>query len=474
LESEAFVSSFDYFCAMKSLRHIVWCFVLLLLFACAKHPIPISEEAVQQAQIQYDSGVVCLQCDSLRQGLPYFFRVADGLEMLPEDMDSAAMQLTAQAYSQMAFVFRMKMENNAEIDALRRAMGYQERIADTPWLMQSWLSLAGAFQVLEEPDSAQVYLNRLLPCTDTVTDVEIYLQAVDLQSALCFDRGQYDSCFRLCREGMAFKARRGMDTKNDSVSLGMFLFFSGDHAAAKPCLLKVVDADCDDVQTGYVMSLAMQAFEEEGLADSAAYCQSFIKTFVGAEMERFDDGLALQKEYGQFKDRRDARLQALREEKEARKAKGLRIVCVVVALLLMAAVAFVVHQRRYRKRMTQEHEAVKRDLQEAHGALETQAQEAVLMKVRAIYEDKRNNTYGRILEVFNATHPDALAKLKAAHPDLSEVEIGICVLSLYPFRMKEIADILNLRENTVSKYRTNIKKKTQTDTIERLWEPFIG
>jgi DNA-binding CsgD family transcriptional regulator len=40
--------------------------------------------------------------------------------------------------------------------------------------------------------------------------------------------------------------------------------------------------------------------------------------------------------------------------------------------------------------------------------------------------------------------------------------------------MKEIADILELRENTVSKYRSNIKKKTQTETIEGLWEPFFG
>ena len=396
------------------------------------------------------------------------------MEVLPEDMDSAAMQLTAKAYSQLAFVLRIKMENNAEIDALQQAANYQERMADTLGLMRSWLGLAGAFEVLNEPDSAQAYLDRLLPCTDTVTDVETYLEALDLQSALCFDMGQFDSCFQLQRECIAFKTRHGMDTKNDSVSLGMFLFFSGDHAAAKPYLLKVVDADCDDVQTGYVMSLAMQAFEEEGLADSAAFCQSYIKTFVEAEMERFDDGRLLLKQYEQYKDKRDARLAALHEEKEARKTKTLRVIFVVVALLLVAAVAFVLHQRRYRKRMTQEHEEIKRDLQEAHGALETQAQEAVLMKVRAIYDDKHTNTLRRILEVFETTHPKALAKLKAAYPELSKTELDICVLSFYPFLMKEIGDILDLRENTVSKYRTKIKKKTQAETFEGLWKPFVG
>lgn len=429
---------------------------------------------MQKAQCQYDSAFRLLQADSLRQAFPLLLQVADGLEVLPEDMDSAAMQLTAQAYSQMAFVLRMKMENNAEIDALQRAVSYQERMADTLGLMQSWLGLAGAFEVLNEPDSAQVYFDRLLPCTDTVTDDETYLQAIDLQSALCFDRGQFDSCFRIQRELIAFKTRRGMDTKNDSVSLGMFLYFSGDHAAAKPYLLKVIEADCDAVQIGYVMSLAMQAFEEEGLADSTAFCQRYITTFVEAETERFDEGQILLKQYEQYKDKRDVRLAALREEKQAKKAKVLRIICVIVALLLVAAAVFVAHQRRYRKRMVQEHDAIKRDLQEAHGALEARAQEAILMKVRAIYDDKRNNTLRRILEVFNAAYPDALTKLKAAHPDLNEAELDICVLSLFPFRTKEIADILDFRENTVSKYRTNIKKKTKIETIEGLWEPFLG
>lgn len=459
---------------MRTAWRIVLFFALLFCLACGETTGQHSTKSVQEAQCQYDSVFLLLQSDSLRQAFPLLLQVVDGLEVLPEDMDSAAMHLTAQAYSQMAFVLRMKMENNAEIDALQRTASYQERMADTLGLMQSWLGLAGAFEVLNEPDSAQVYLDRLLPCTDTVTDVETYLQAIDLQSALCFDRGQFDSCFRIQRELIVFKTRRGMDTKNDSVSLGMFLFFSGDHAAAKPYLLKVVEADCDDVQTGYVMSLAMQAFEEEGLADSAAFCQRYITTFVEAETERFDDGQILLKQYEQYKDRRDARLAALREEKQSKKAKVLRIICVIVALLLVAAAVFVAHQRRYRKRMVHEHEAIKRDLQEAHGALEARAQEAILMKVRAIYDDKRNNTLGRIREVFNATYPDALTKLKAAHPDLNEAELDICVLSLFPFRTKEIADILDLRENTVSKYRTAIKKKTKIETIEGLWEAFLA
>ena len=149
----------------------------------------------------------------------------------------------------------------------------------------------------------------------------------------------------------------------------------------------------------------------------------------------------------------------------------------VAALLLLAAAAFVVYHRVYRKKMTQASEAIQRDLQAAHGALEAHANEVLRMKVQAIYDDKRNNTFNRILrilEVFNEAYPEALTKLKAAHPDLNDTELDICVLSYFPFRTKEVADILDLRENTVSKYRTAIKRKTQADSLEVLWRRFVG
>lgn len=228
------------------------------------------------------------------------------------------------------------------------------------------------------------------------------------------------------------------------------------------------------MKLGAVMSLLARIYEAEGNADSVAFCQKYHASYVKAETDRDSDGLLTVKQYDNYKAERDARLTALREEKALQKVRVLRIIYVIIALLLLAAVVFVIYHRAYRKRMMQEHEEIKRDLQEAHGALETQAQEAILMKVRAIYDDKYNNTFSRILEVFNTAYPEALGKLKAEHPDLNETELDISVLSYFPFRTKEIADILDLRENTVSKYRTSIKRKTQTETFEGLWVPYIG
>lgn len=94
---------------------------------------------------------------------------------------------------------------------------------------------------------------------------------------------------------------------------------------------------------------------------------------------------------------------------------------------------------------------------------------ALNIKISAIYSDKHNNKLDRILTEFHAAYPDSLANLKAAHPDLSDTEINICILSFFAFSLKETATITNLRENTVAKYRTAIKKKLEIDDLKQVF-----
>lgn len=460
---------------MKSLRYIFGLGLLLAVLACGRMPQYISVEGLEEAQCRYDSACRLLQDDSLKQALPLLLQVADKLEVLPEDMDSTAMQLTSQAYVQMAHVFKSYIEDNAEIDALKRALYYQRMVNDTSLTMHANLELANAYFCIMEHDSAAFYLDKVNPYIDTVNgNLDDYFSAQRLVSDLYYDLHEFDSCFLVMHDLIAFKTRRGIDTKNDSVNLGIAMFHSPYCLKSKPYLLKALDFDIDDMKLGAIMSLLARIYEAEGNADSVAFCQKYHATYVKAETDRVSDGLLAVKQYDNYKAERDARLTALREEKASQKANVLRIIYVIVALLLLSAVVFVLYHRAYRERMMQDHEEIKRDLQEARGALEAQAQEAIRMKVRAIYDDKRNNTLSRILEVFNTAYPEALGKLKTEYPDLNETELDICVLSCFPFRTKEIADILDLRENTVSKYRTSIKKKTQAVTFEGLWEPFFS
>ena len=95
--------------------------------------------------------------------------------------------------------------------------------------------------------------------------------------------------------------------------------------------------------------------------------------------------------------------------------------------------------------------------------------ETLRLKGRAIFSDRHNNKMERIRNEFNAAYPEALAKLSAVHPELSDTELDICVLSFFSFRLKETSEIMHLRENTVAKYRTAIKKKVKTDDLETIF-----
>ena len=463
------------FAAMKPFHHIVVLALLFSVVACGSEPQHASPEDLQEAQTHYDSGYVFLQQDSLMRAFPYFIQVAEKLEYLPEDMTDEEMLLASRAYYQMAYVFRRKIATNVEIDALQWALAYQRMVQDTTWMVRSSLELASAFSTIKETDSARYYHDFVTPYLDTVSgDLNDYFTAQLVLSDLYYDQHQFDSCFMVQRNTIAFKTRRGMSATNDSVSLGISMYHSPYRLEAKPYLLKVLDMQTGDLERSAIMSLLEQIYEEEGNADSAAFCHSFNKTYVKAESDRVSDGMLAVKQYENYKTERDARLTALRELQQARKVKGLRIVCVVAALLLLAGLAFIVYHRNYKKKVVEQQEAISRDLQEARGTLEAKELETLFLKAEAIYNSRHNNKAKRILEVFNTAYPDALSQLKAAHPDLNDTELDVCVLSYFPFRMKEIADILDLRENTVSKYRTAIKKKTQTETFEGLWESFIG
>ena len=100
--------------------------------------------------------------------------------------------------------------------------------------------------------------------------------------------------------------------------------------------------------------------------------------------------------------------------------------------------------------------------------------ETLMIKVDAIYRDKYGNKKQRILDEFNAVFPETIAVLKETYSDLNETEVNVCVLSFFPFQLKEVADILNLRVNTVSKSKISLKKKTNKENINDILRPFIS
>ena len=67
--------------------------------------------------------------------------------------------------------------------------------------------------------------------------------------------------------------------------------------------------------------------------------------------------------------------------------------------------------------------------------------------------------YDVIFEEYNKVYPDVVQRIKDNQPSLSETEFKICILSMMPFSVKEVANMMKVSTAMVGKARTSIRKK---------------
>ena len=67
--------------------------------------------------------------------------------------------------------------------------------------------------------------------------------------------------------------------------------------------------------------------------------------------------------------------------------------------------------------------------------------------------------YDAIFEEYNKVYPDVVQRIKDNQPALSEGEFKVCILSLMPFSVKEVAEMMKVSPAMIGKARTNIRKK---------------
>ena len=135
-----------------------------------------------------------------------------------------------------------------------------------------------------------------------------------------------------------------------------------------------------------------------------------------------------------------------------------------LGLALLALVLLVVIVLVLRSRKNKELEALKsREAQlRLQGALEKatlHSWQVLQQQALDIYQSEQKDKLKQILEAFDKAYPQAKKKLQTVCPDLSETERNLAILTLLRFRSKEEANLLNLSENTVRKYRSTLNKK---------------
>ena len=122
---------------------------------------------------------------------------------------------------------------------------------------------------------------------------------------------------------------------------------------------------------------------------------------------------------------------------------------------------------------SQRHDAAERELQTKVEQATLHTREVLQQRAMALYHGKEKDKLQRILAEFDGTYPKARERMMAAYPDLSMQEYELCVLGYFDFRAKEIAQLMDLQEGTVYRYRSTLRKKTGADDLEALVGRFL-
>ena len=149
-----------------------------------------------------------------------------------------------------------------------------------------------------------------------------------------------------------------------------------------------------------------------------------------------------------------------------------------IALLVIGLTVVVFMTLRYRKNKRiedlklqeahqQQRKAFNQQLSEAQTALKQKTFEDLKKQAKSLY-DKGDQPRKSILDAFNKAYPEAYDRLKSTYPDLTEQERDLLVLNFLQFRIKEEAGILDLSENTVMKYRSDLIKKVGKSPVSDL------
>lgn len=205
-----------------------------------------------------------------------------------------------------------------------------------------------------------------------------------------------------------------------------------------------------------------KSYEALGQMDSAIW---YAEKYMDSRQKYDRSG----KSVAEVKDEYDRQMELQRVENE-HQTNRLKLY-LLIALLVIALLLLWLFVNRYRKKKEMEATVLRETQHQLQSDLETaeqHSQDLLLKRTNVIYKSEEKDKLKRIMAEFEAAYPQAMEKLKSAYPDLNENECTVAVLNFLGFRIKEEAALLNLSENTVMKYRSNLKKTAGSDPISPL------
>jgi tetratricopeptide (TPR) repeat protein len=438
------------------------------------------------ARAHYINGVGYYEQDSVVEACPEYLKALEVVEAhFPnvETQDFAALQpkhlprFMTLTYSRIGELFSSQFMQEPAIACFKESLAFDNIEPCSPNNRSCLLLFIGKqYYKLSQCDTAEYYFDealRQLPDTNNA----VFRELVSYKALFDYDVRHHIEAPVNDLKRMITKAADENELLARYTTLGAIYSNEGQYDSALFYLTSVFENNNDVVRQRAVSTYLRTVYQNLGDSLKATHYAVFITDNQRSEGESNAQVSILN---DLFQQHLQWKLDRAKEVERQRAIRHSRWIWMAIAgLLLLVAIAIVVARRGFGKRLKlQQEESDKqlkiqqeessKQLEAARDALKAKEQDALLTKVTAIYHDKLGNKAKRIFEAFNEAHPDAVAKLKTSYPDLTDMEVDICILSHFAFRVKEMADILDLRENTVSKYRSSIKKKAQIRDVESM------
>ena len=312
-------------------------FFILFSISCSRNANQDLMERLENAQSYNSEAVGLYKSDSLEQSLYKFIDALSLIETLPEDMTEEEKHLASKVYNNINHIFISVYDYHFDALSAKRALHYQ-KIAneiDSIIFPSVCLAMASTFTSETEADSVMLYLKMAEPYLDTINDIGRYIMAQHLLSTVYYNQGKFDSCFQVCRNMIAFQCRRGLEAKRDSMTLGIQMFHSPYMLQSKPYLLKVLEYETRYDIIGSIMLLLEKIYEYENNQDSVNFCRKYYGASIESKIKRDDNKDDLTKIYEIYAEKRDAKINELRELKKTKKKTSLILIAIVISMSVL-------------------------------------------------------------------------------------------------------------------------------------------
>ena len=451
-------------------------------------------DAFLAARAHYINGVGYYERDSLIEACGEYLNALRMMEGHFEEKDLVGhkARFMALTYNRLVELFSAQFMQEPAIFCCKQSLIYTRIAPTSPYGVSNVLYRIGKqYDKLKVADSAAYYYDRALeylPDRNNITYRDI------VSSLALFDYewhhntiGALDSLKR-----MVTQAANERERLIRFPAIGNIYQDIGQYDSAKAYLMPVFESENEAIDKKIAARLLCDiAFIEGDTVKANQYAQSLIEdvTLAANSQARVSQLNELFQNYLQEKQETALALERL----EARR-RNLWIGGGVALLAIVGLAVAIVTRRSHKKRLaaqeaeaqrrldeasqrlseaSQRHDAAERELQTKVEQATLHTKEVLQQRAMALYHGKEKDKLQRILAEFDGAYPKTYERMMAAYPDLSMQEYELCVLGYFDFRAKEIAQLMDLQEGTVYRYRSTIRKKTGADDLEALVGRFL-